>query len=134
MTSANAYWLELTEYLEDVQPAQPVKLSRQTEIMKRIIEYIHENYEKDISIDILASYVGISRAECFRCFKKYIGMTPTEYINNFRLSQAAKLLTSTELSLVEISLRCGFESQSYFGKLFKKRYGVTPLNYRKNIW
>ena len=92
----------------------------------------HNAYKSSIKIDELASHAGISRAECFRCFKRYTGKTPIEYLNDYRLSQAANMLITTELSAVEIGLDCGFESQSYFGKLFKENYGATPLRFRKN--
>lgn len=125
-------WLLLNEYLSQFSPAWQAKLVRQTARMKEMLAYIHNAYKSSIKIDELASHGGISRAECFRCFKRYTGKTPVEYLNNYRLSQAANMLITTELSIVEIGLACGFESQSYFGKLFKENYGVTPLRFRKN--
>lgn len=125
-------WLLLNEYLSQSSPTRHAKSTRQTVCMKEMLAYIHNAYKSSIRIDELASHAGISRAECFRCFKRYTGKTPIEYLNDYRLSQAANMLITTELSAVEISLACGFESQSYFGKLFKENYGVTPLRFRKN--
>lgn len=123
-------WLSLNEYLSQYRQVRPTKSVRQTASMKGMLAFIHNAYDNTIKIDELASHVGISRAECFRRFQKYTGKTPIGYINDYRLSQSANMLATTELSVAEISLACGFESQSYFGKLFKKHYGVTPLQYR----
>ncbi|HPJ00729.1 MAG TPA: helix-turn-helix transcriptional regulator [Enterococcus sp.] len=76
--------------------------------------------------------MGVSRSECFRCFKKFTNKKPMEYINEYRLFQASKLLKLTPLSIEEITKKCGFSTSSYFGKQFKEVYGVTPLHYRKN--
>ena len=125
-------WLLLNEYLSQSSPMRRAKSVRQTACMKEMLAYIHNEYKSSIKIDELASHAGISRAECFRCFKRYTGKTPIEYLNDYRLSQVANMLITTELSAVEIGIACGFESQSYFGKLFKENYGVTPLHFRKD--
>lgn len=125
-------WLLLNEYLSQSSPMRHAKSVRQTACMKEMLAYIHNEYKSSIKIDELASHAEISRAECFRCFKRYTGKTPIEYLNDYRLSQVANMLITTELSAVEIGLACGFESQSYYGKLFKEKYGVTPLRFRKN--
>lgn len=125
-------WLLLNEYLSQSRPTRQAKSVGQTACMKEMLAFIHNSYKNSIKIDELAFQAGISRAECFRCFKRYTGKTPIEYLNDYRLSQAANMLVTTELSAVEIGLACGFESQSYFGKLFKENYGVTPLRFRKN--
>ena len=125
-------WLLLNEYLSQSRPTRQAKSVGQTACMKEMLAFIHNSYKNSIKIDELAFQAGISRTECFRCFKRYTGKTPIEYLNDYRLSQAANMLVTTELSAVEIGLACGFESQSYFGKLFKENYGVTPLRFRKN--
>lgn len=132
LSAISEAWLLLNEYLSQSSPTRQVKSVRQTACMKEMLAYIHNAYKNSIKIDELASHAGISRAECFRCFKRYTGKTPIEYLNDYRLSQAANMLITTELSAVEIGLACGFESQSYFGKLFKENYGATPLRFRKN--
>ncbi len=63
-------------------------------------------------------------------FKKHIGMTSIEYINNYRLEKASALLSSTDKSIMEISLDVGFNSVSYFNKLFKNKYKLTPKEFR----
>lgn len=66
-----------------------------------------------------------------RSFKKYLGLSPTEYMKSLRLEESRKLLSITDLPMNEISDACGFSSQSYFIRTFKANYGITPLQFRK---
>jgi len=63
--------------------------------------------------------------------RKHSGCTPTEFINRLRIDHAARLLRSTDKSVLEIALECGFENQGYFHRCFKARFGTSPLTYRK---
>ena len=127
-------WLHTLLYIKgngaDLQ-SQIISPPRSEAIMKALLTYVHENYMKTISVDLLASFAHISRSECFRCFKELTGKTPLEYVNDYRLSQAEHLLRTTSLSILDICLSCGFSGQSYFGELFKSRYGISPSKYRK---
>ena len=71
-----------------------------------------------------------NKRDCFRCFRALLGQTPTEYLTQYRLSMAAHLLLNTDHSLSSISEQCGFNTVSYFGKLFRKVYGTSPDRYR----
>ena len=99
---------------------------------RQMLAYIREHYGEPISAEDLAQAAGISRSECFRCFQQYVGQKPFSYINSYRLTQAAKLLRTTDLSICEVGIRCGFNYQSYFGKMFREAYGQTPFAYRKS--
>lgn len=99
---------------------------------RRMLAYIREHYGEPITVKDLAGVAGISRSECFRCFQRYVGQKPFSYINGYRLMQAAKLLRTTDLSICEVGIRCGFNYQSYFGKMFREAYGQTPFAYRKS--
>jgi len=98
---------------------------------KEILSYIHANYNEKITVEHIAAELSISRSECFRSFKRFMNKRPVEYINEYRLQRAAKLLRETEKSLTAIAGECGFENGSYFGKVFKKVHGVSPLLFRK---
>jgi len=63
--------------------------------VKKILRYIHENYNKKLTADDIANHANISRGECFRCFKQLMNMTPVEYITEYRLQRAAELLRET---------------------------------------
>ena len=105
--------------------------TQHTERMKQILSYIHNHYNEKIAVGDIAKYVNISRSECFRSFKRFMNRRPVEYINEYRLSIATKYLRETEISITDIYTKCGFENASYFGKIFKSVYGITPLQYRK---
>ena len=104
---------------------------RHVERAKEILSYIHTHYQEKITVADIARDVNISRSECFRSFKRFMNKKPVEYINEYRLLNAAKLLRETEMSISDICMECGFESTSYFGKLFRHMYATTPLHYRK---
>lgn len=71
-----------------------------------------------------------SREYVCRVFRKYLGTTATEYINNIRLNYAANLLTHTDKEIIDISLEVGFQSLSYFYRLFRQEFSLTPLQFR----
>ena len=126
-------WYEILLYLKENNESivSVISNQKQEDIVKQIISYIKIHYMDDIPINKIANYVGISRSECFKCFKQYAARTPADYIIEYRLSSAANMHKSTDDSVLEICNKCGFSNSSYFGKRFKKRYGVTPLAFRK---
>lgn len=98
--------------------------------MKRMLSFIHENYARPLSVADIANAAAVSSSECFRCFSEYSYGSPAEYINRYRLSQAARKLAKTNLSITDICYDVGFNSTSYFAKEFKKHYQRTPKEYR----
>lgn len=86
----------------------------------------------EIPISSISSTVNLSEYYFMRFFKKYLGMTFTEYVNFYRLDIASKLLNSTYKSITEISFETGFNSVSYFNKLFKAQFKVTPKEFRNS--
>lgn len=102
------------------------------ERMKDMIDYIHQNYAQSITIQDIASAANISKSECYRCFSEFSEMTPTDYINKFRLQQAAKLLITSDHSMADICYMTGFNNTSYFAKKFKEHYKISPTAYRTN--
>ena len=98
--------------------------------MKEMLCYIETHFSEDISLDCLSSSAGISKSECLRCFKSALNTTPYKYIMEYRLKIADDLLLKTAIPVSEIALRCGFNSQSYFGKCFKEKTGLSPRQYR----
>jgi len=82
-------------------------------------------------IPALIRFAGRSKEHTSRELRKYSGFTPTEFINRLRIDHTARLLCTTDKSVLEIALECGFENQGYFHRCFKTRFGTTPLKYRK---
>lgn len=100
--------------------------------IKQLLEYIHTHYHEAISLNTLAIAANISQRECFRCFQTILHTTPMAYITKYRISTAVSLLQNTSLSITEIALSVGFNSSSYFSKIFREHIGVTPFHYRKS--
>ncbi len=100
--------------------------------IKQLLEYIHTHYHESISLKTLSTAVNISQRECFRCFQTILHTTPMAYITKYRISTALSLLQNTTLSITEIALSTGFNSSSYFSKIFREHMKVTPFHYRKN--
>ena len=107
-------------------------LRHENEIRSMIL-YIKEHYAENLSVSDITTQGNLSRSECFRSFKLVTGENPMEFVNEFRLNQAAALLSSTEQNITEIAGAFGFNSASYFGKLFREKYGQSPLQFRKFI-
>ena len=95
----------------------------------KIKAYIESNYQNDIRIEHILSFLHLSRAYIARIFKKRTGMTITEYLNVYRLNQAEQLLKSGK-SITETAYLCGFGDLSNFSKNFKKHIGISPKKYR----
>lgn len=126
-------WLENLAYISEKNHTFVIRETplHHGVMVKQMISYIQEHFADNITIQALTEHAHVSRSECFRSFRRYTGKKPMEYINEYRLLQAAGLLRDTNLSISEVGSSCGFGSSSYFGKLFRKKYGVTPLEYRK---
>lgn len=99
--------------------------------VKKILDYMQVHYAEPIGIQDISKNVNLSRTECFRCFHKITGISPVEYLNLYRLRQAAFRLRNTDQTITEICISCGFSHPSYFGKRFRQIYGVSPAGYRK---
>ena len=95
--------------------------------MKVVLKYVENNYADKISIADIADVAGFSESHFMRYFKETMGTSFVDY----RLTMAARLLQSSDSSVLSISGEVGFESLSYFNRAFKKHYGMTPLQYRK---
>lgn len=96
-----------------------------------ILQYIEEHYTQKIYVEQLADvlYMGVDNFYKFFCAE--MGTSPIQFVNNYRLKKAARLLRQTSFSMSIISETVGFQSTSYFTKLFKQAYGQTPSQYRK---
>ncbi|WP_267405170.1 MULTISPECIES: AraC family transcriptional regulator [unclassified Chryseobacterium] len=98
--------------------------------MGTIYDYIHENYDKNPNVNIIAENVNLSTPAFCRYFKKQTNMTFTDFVNNYRINQAKLLLLQNE-GITEVCFQVGFESLSYFNKLFKKLMNETPSEFKK---
>lgn len=102
-----------------------------TGFMNKTIEYINNNIFESIDIEKICSAVHMSKYHLCREFKKNTGVTIMKYILKTRITLAKNMLLKDNLSVTEISNRCGFSSVSYFSRAFKEEAGITPLNFRR---
>ena len=94
---------------------------------KQIISYITEHYSEPLSTEQMAKVCDFSESHFIKFFKSTIGITFTECLNSYRLSQASRLLLSNaDEPIMDTARKCGFNSISYFNRVFKKKYGITP--------
>jgi AraC family transcriptional regulator len=101
-------------------------------ILRRIRDRIEAELDTELSLASLAKESGYSRAHFLRMFRAATGLTPHQYVLERRLSTAQQLLQQSKMLLADIALRCGFSSQTHMNDVFRKRLGVTPLEYRRD--
>jgi AraC family transcriptional regulator len=102
-------------------------------ILSRIRDRIEAELDRELSLAYLANESGYSREHFLRMFRAATGLTPHQYVLERRLSAAQQLLRGSRMLPVDIALKCGFSSQTRMNDVFRKRLGVTPLEYRRNI-
>lgn len=95
------------------------------------ITFIHRNYAKKITMDDIASFLGLSRTHLGRLFKKVTGKTLQSYLTLHRIARAVDLMRTTSLQLSEIAIRVGYSNQLYFSKVFRSIYGMPPSVWRQ---
>ena len=98
--------------------------------MKQMLRYVEEHYAEELTVEKLAGCVALSESACLRSFRQMLGITPIQYVKQFRVEKAAELLRSTRLKTGEIGLECGFSDGSYFIKTFREIKHCTPREYR----
>lgn len=101
-------------------------------IMQEAAKFIRANYQKNLSLEDVAGHVNISPTYFSKKFKTATGFGYREYLINIRIQQASRLLLETKMSITEIALECGFNDSNYFGDVFRRAKGISPLKYRKN--
>ena len=94
--------------------------------LKRVVDYIEDNLDKDINFEIVAKEVGMSAFYFHRIFTAIIGISPTAYIRNRRLTVAAQEISKNNENILDIALKYGFESHEAFSRAFKNFHGVVP--------
>lgn len=116
-----------------IQNAVPMKVHLQNprgKLVKKMIKYMETHYSESVALEDLCSEIYMSKEYGCRVFKEMAGTSPIVYLNQYRIQRSKELLSGTQLSITEIALRCGFNSTSYFNKLFFRYSGCTPKNYR----
>ena len=101
-------------------------------LLERVMAAINAHLDdSDLSVDMVAEQVGISRVHLHRKMKELTGQTPHDFIRNLRLKQAANLLANQGMNVTEVMYACGFSNSASFSTVFKKFYGMSPRDYMK---
>lgn len=107
------------------------KMQTANNYVDHAITMIVQNYHQPISINEIAEKIGCERRKLAYLFEKQVGMTPIQYLTEYRLKQAKMLLSSTQLAIGEIAELVGYSDIYYFCRVFKKNYAMTPTEYRR---
>lgn len=98
--------------------------------IQEAITFIEHNYRRELTVEEIAAVCKLNRSYFSKLFKEFTGCTPQEFIIRLRLSKAAERMKHTNESIGEISVQCGYPNQLHFSRAFKKRYGVSPREWR----
>lgn len=124
-------WSALYEHRNEFVTMENTGTNRVSQArFRRMTYFIEQNYRKKLTLKDIAASVGVSKREALRCFQCSVPLSPIEYVNKYRLQQAWKLLLHTDQSITEIAESTGFESTSYFDRLFKREFHITPGKHR----
>ncbi len=107
------------------------KRIKQLNRCKKMMSFIQNNYNNDITLSDIANSGGVKESEALRCFKLVLNTSPIKYLKTYRIEQTALLLKTSTLPIIDIAFSCGFHEISYFSKSFKEMFLLTPTEYRK---
>ena len=115
--------------LSDKEKMQTVDEAAQKRV-QLMMQYIHENYKQGLSLNEIASHIGVSKSTALHLFQRFLHTTPVNYLIEYRLQAASWLLKNTNKKVKTITYESGFHNVDYFCRVFKNHYHVTPSEYR----
>jgi AraC family transcriptional regulator, melibiose operon regulatory protein len=101
--------------------------------IRKMTGFIFKNYGNKITLDDIAAAGSVCRSKCCRLFGEYIGQTPNTYLTGYRIRKSCEMLKDSNMTVLEVSMSCGFQSPSYFTYIFQKEIGLTPKEYRNQL-
>jgi two-component system response regulator YesN len=125
------FWQRIERYLQH-KAASEEELTDHEEINK-IIRYIRQNYDVNITLKSMARYVAMEEHYVSRLFKSKVGENLINYVQHYRVEKAKVFLAESDLSVSDVGCSVGFSNDNYFIKIFKRVTGITPSVYRKQI-
>ncbi len=122
-------WLDARSAVQQI--AGKTVRNEDKDLIVKISDIIIKNIENEaLTPEMVAAEAALSKMQLYRKLRSAVGMTPTEFIRSIRLENARKLLRTSHKTALEIMYACGFANKTYFYREFKKKYGVTPKQYR----
>ena len=125
---------QIFSYLLDANPTKQIgnHVDSADFFAVKAVDYIERNYMKNISVEEIATALGISRKHLYSVFSSVLSVAPKQYLILYRIEKACIRLKTTNQSVMEVSESVGYSNQFYFAKEFKRLTGITPTEYRKN--
>ena len=117
--------------MQEKEEKTPDRSNPSIRYVQRACDYIAEHFAEDLRIDDIASHLGLCRSQLYRIFKQRIGVSPQQYLTEYRIRQACALFSAEHRSVKETAFAVGFSDPLYFSSVFKKWMGVPPAEYGK---
>lgn len=129
---ANLYWMFYHMYNNRLMNvAQNIAEDKQQYTVRKALEFIRAEYMNEITVKKIADKCGYSEFYMMKLFKRYTGESCVDYVNSYRLTVAGRQLRDTEDDVASIAYSVGFNNVSYFNRQFKRTYGMTPRQFRR---
>ncbi|MCH3918791.1 MAG: DNA-binding response regulator [Spirochaetia bacterium] len=113
--------------------AIPLTLTTDNKLANKAIDYIRDNYDKNIGLQEAATFLNVSESHLSRIFRQYTGMNFLQFLNAWRVNRSVELMFNKELSVKKIAALSGFPTPGYFARIFKRFCGLTPSVYRSQL-
>lgn len=101
--------------------------------IQQAVTYIRENFDKDLNMAVVSNHISMNYSLFSYTFKQYTGSNFVNYLKDIRIEEAKRLLEETDMKVIDISMKVGYENEKHFMKIFKAACGVSPTEYRKNM-
>lgn len=124
-------WCRLLTLTADQQSAVPGHYDSDIQRIKTMLSFIHKHYAQHLTLKDIATAALISERECSRCFQRCFQMSTIQYLHDYRIRMATRMLLESEKNISQISECCGFCTPSYFGRRFQEVFGCSPREYRQ---
>jgi AraC-like DNA-binding protein len=116
--------MDLADMRLDLTPRDP---------MDEVINYIHENLDKNLAVSELAESFSCNKKQFSYQFQKRVGIAPKKYIMKVQMNRAKELLSDSQISIIEVANRIGYEDSLHFSRIFKQNFGTSPSIYRRQL-
>lgn len=103
------------------------------DVLQEILIFINANYNSNINLNMLSKRFYLSSVYISSMFKKYLGINYVDYLNRIRIHNSLQLLVNTNIKILDVAHRCGYNSSNHYCKIFKKLMGASPKFYRNRM-
>lgn len=125
------YLLQKQRKLPIAEASSAPHAQKSDPLVLKLTSYLNKNYRENVTLEKLTEKFYLSKATLCERFKTVMGCSIMQYLSQIRLTKAKSLLAQSDKSMEEIAEACGFSSANYFGLIFKKEVGLSPLHYKK---